>query len=263
MKISTFTPYAKVSQESGLVALFSGYLRSSGHESTAIVCDGVFSACGRDSENGWNRALDSCFNCIREQNVLASWAGSSVHPLSQEIESSEYFELRKMIDKLTPTEFQNLTLARTNIWELCVDSLRDRLGAEVLHLADQRVQSTVRSVLLSSGILLRALTRLLKSKTDQMILISGERDALSRTALSVCKEYQVPCANFIWNVSKRCIEVRRSVDQSVLESPLVIDDIASFRNDPGTWSEDVISLLSELAHFLNLASYQEFLKAAP
>lgn len=262
MKYLFFSPYGKVNQESGLMFMFASYLHSYDHHAQQLLCDGACSACGRDGENGWKRTLNSCFQCTREQVGLGSWGGTSALPISHNVNSEESFGLLRTICRLDYEELRQFKVADVVVWDLAIESLRERLGVDVLNFANDKVRETVSSVMHSTALLLLAAQKVFLNEKPNAVFVAGERDSLSRAVLAAGAKLGVAAVIFNWNVTKRCIELKDLSCGALAESPLVIEDLSSIRADRGTWSSEVVGMLEQIATFLKIPLEPQFLKAA-
>jgi hypothetical protein len=100
MNIVIHSPGALYRQEDGLIYLLAAFLKGVGHETALLLCDGAFATCDRDQENGWERSLTSCANCMREQSYFARLLEMPIYGISEFLAPAEIDETQRVLKGL-------------------------------------------------------------------------------------------------------------------------------------------------------------------
>ncbi len=265
MKVNSFLPFGFFSKEAGLISLISNYVRTYGLSVTPILCNGVISACQRDSESGWQRDFNSCLQCISEQNRLAAWsqdtgavnsAASAISTISlskflhpQDIDQTKRWILGLSREELLEANFEGLPLG-----SLCQHSLIKQF--QEIDLQNRSVEMAVRRVLLSAARISRAFKTYSVAEKPDYLLMAGGQDFLSSVARVCLKQKKIAVSLFCYNEACNEIVVENPRNGKVSSYPLVFDNVTNFRTDPRSWPPELLKVLEELIAFIDLTPSQ-------
>ncbi|GEM_PF-5625020 len=231
MKILTFAPYGRFSNEAGLIHLFGRYI-SGKSTVTNLIDNGVFSVSDRDEEVGWRRKVSTCAEWTWEQIQMAQWAGVNIQELSACIMPNF------------------LNDSSEGLVEEAKETFSRRYGAfDSNHRGHQQFARRLNG----SVIRLKAgLDRYLSQNRPDLVLCAGGHDFQSRTMLGVCASLRVPSSLFSFSFEHRGIRVLSSEKKEFLSCALVVPDVREFRSDIDSWSPEVKEILGEIAQFLGV-----------
>jgi hypothetical protein len=231
MKILIYAPYGRFSNESGLVYLFSRFVREKASV-VALIDNGVFSVSDRDEEVSWRRKVCTCAEWTWEQVQMAQWAG---------------VETRELSTIITPNF---LNESQEGLVEEAKGTFSRRYGTfDPHHRGHQQFAKRLNSSVLR---LKAGLDRYLSISKPDLVICTGGQDFQSRTALGVCSSLRIPSSLFSFSFEHRGIRVFNSSKNEFLSCALVVPDVREFRADIDTWSPEVKEILSEIARFLGV-----------
>ncbi len=256
MSIAFFSPYGLASEETGVLALLCSYLRQSNYAVNSLQCNGIFSLCERDAENGWRRGVRSCFSCMHEQSAVARWSGAEIHELSRFLDPDEVSESRRWSMALSRKTFEALPYGDLNVLPLVRDSFVARTGRDSIENASDEEFDTLRRMMLSSVRAMLASKRFLKTKDIQLGLVAGCRDNVSAAFVAGAQSAGVAVAEFRWDILSRSVQVTHPAADKAFSCPVVFDDVTEMRTDARTWPGEIIRLVDELMVFLEISTSQ-------
>lgn len=256
MSIVMFSPYGLASEETGVLALLTGYLSQSGYAVSSLQCNGAFSLCDRDAEGGWRRGVRSCFTCMYEQSRVARWSGISAHELSRFLEPEEISETRRWSLALTPRTAEQLPFADVAFLPMVRESMVSRLGKESIEELSPDEFDVLRRLMLSAARAYIAAQRFLAAQGSQLAMVAGCRDGLSRAFVAAAESQRVAVAQFKWDLMSRAVQVTHPASDRAFSCPIVFDDVTEMRSDPRTWPGEIVRVIDELMVFLDISNSQ-------
>ena len=257
MKIAVHAPFGTLSEETGVIHLLAKYLRGTFEQMVQVRCNGIFSLCDRDGENGWKRSLSSCFSCINDAASLATWSGINVAELSRFLTPDEIFETRKWLAMLAPTEYAKAEYAEVTginlpVYDLCRGSLLARLGTADPDLNNKGHEQVIKRFLLSAVRMCLATKNFIKHFQPELSLVAGGEDFVSRSYMAMAQAAGTQVALFRWDLTNRVVKLHHPREKTVLACALLLSGVSSMRSDVRTWPAELVSIVEEIAAFLGV-----------
>lgn len=258
MNIVTLNPFGALNQEAGILAVLGNYLKSCGHQTSQLICDGAFGACDRDlktndetnSEASKSRNIHSCAKCIKEQDHFTNWSGIDRLRISQFITPEDYREVYHLIQTTKAEKLSNLQFQQYQLLKLNENYLKLRFGS--LHFDFEQPENflVVQKAYTTSMLAILAAQRFYARQRPQAILIAGGSDNISLSFHSVLKHEKCEVFNFIWNLNARAIEIVNPLQPEHLACQLIMNNITSSRADIRTWPSDLITVVQKILDYL-------------
>jgi len=179
MGIVVLSPYGLMREESGLLGLLANYLKKSAWQVSALGCNGIFSLCDRDGENGWSREVTNCFECMRQQTTLAKWSNVPTQDLSVFLSPEDILESKRWMLSAQTVGLYDALFRGINIYDVCRGSLRYRFGTETPDLKNKSHEQIVRRMMLSAVRASLAAENYNRSCAPEMALLSGGDDFIT------------------------------------------------------------------------------------
>ncbi len=236
--------------------LIGNYLRRMFPEVFKLRCNGMFSSCDRDGEQGWKRTLTSCIRCCAEQSEFSRWGGLSDRDLSGYIQPDEIVASRRWIVQMSQPELMVAEYQGQNLFELCRGSWQTRFGNVQPDPQNRSHDQVLRSLLIATLRARIACDRLLDQENPNLTLVANGTDFLSASYLVSARAKKSDAALFQWDLNKRSVRIVHPRSDNSVFCPLILEGLSSMRSDPATWSPDLIAILSELLTFLDISENQ-------
>jgi len=256
MNIVIFSPFGAGSQETGLLGLLANYLKNIFPQVCALRCNGIFSLCDRDGENGWRRGIQGCFSCMQEQERLSAWAGIRQEDLSLYLEPEEVVATKRWVLGLSAEEIPHSSFQGFVPYGLCVDSLRAYFGVETPDLSNEAHGPPLRRMLISALRMILVSDRFVRANKPNLALVAGGRDFISAAFIERARAGGVDVAEFCWDLASRSIKILHPRSRKEFPCPLVFEDITTMRSDSRTWPWELVRILEDILVFLDLTSSQ-------
>lgn len=256
MTVLVHTPYGSSCKESSLIYLFSNYLKTINYPVIQLTCNGAFSLCDRDEEEGWKRQVDSCLRCIKDQKNLAEWSGSQTMDLSKFISSDEVIATRRAINRFAVSQLQSAAYEGISLYEICLASFKQRYPGSLPDLSNKKHEQLLRRYLLSAARMCMASKRLLNTIRPEISLVSSGDDYITRSLIEQTKRLKFTAVIFKMDIHERCIKVINTARQTEFSSPLVVNEVIGMRPDVDTWPPQLMQLMQDIARFLDVSASQ-------
>lgn len=252
MKVVVSTPLGQLSQETGLVYLLANYMSAASTELMNLRCNGIFSLCDRDSENGWRRTIDSCLKCTKEQTSLSDWAGFPSEDLSKYLPASEVERTKRWILTVPTSDLATTKFDDAVPFEMVKHLFRARFGQELPVETNKQHEQFVRRAILSAARMTIAARRFLFAQKPNMVFITGARDFITDALGRESARIGLDTVLFRWNLDARAIAIHHPKNGKILQCELVTSGVTQMRTDARTWPLEVVSTLDDILGFLGI-----------
>lgn len=262
MRIVTLAPYGDGGEEGGVLYLLANYLRTSFDDVYQLRCNGVFSSCDRDAENGWKRSFQSCFSCMHQQSRLSEWAGLGLQELSHYLNSDEIERTKQWAYSVPTSQLLEAKIGDTELWSLISGSFWNRFGVEKPDLAVTNQEQFVRRAILSALRMTIATKRFSEAFQPNYAFVSGGWDIITKSFIRQAKIHGTNAVTFKWDLGSRAIHVVHPVRNTVMACQLVLQGLTKMRADPKTWPYELTKAVEDILMFLGIAEGQLMLPVA-
>jgi hypothetical protein len=253
MRLAVFSPYGALHREGGLLYACANYLAKNGAEVCQLRCDGAISACGRDRRGGVVRSPFQCARCMNEQRALVSWAGGHSRDISGLLAIEDGLKTTEWIQGVPADALERVEFRGVNLWNACAEELRVRWdGVDLEADAAQRV-ADVRELFASYVRVALASERFIEQWKPDFTMISSVHDPMAHAYLLQAKLAKVEAAVWSFDPENECVVVEALSNPTRYETKLVLEGIASMRNDPRTWGPELTAVLHEVLTYLGYA----------
>ncbi len=256
MTVIVHAPFGLSHKESSLIYLFANYLKTINISVSQVSCNGAFSLCDKDEETGWKRTIDSCMNCLHNQKSLASWSDVASLDLSKFINTDEIILTRRVINEMQVSDFKKMKFGNISIFDLCIESIRLRIGNINPDFNNKRQEQLIRRFMLSAVRMCMAVKRIVNIKRPDMSLIVSGEDYITRAYLEQAKVLKSRAILFKMDLHERCIKIHNSTDSSVFTCPMMINDVTTMRADVNSWPKELTAMMYDIAEFLDVSDSQ-------
>ena len=254
MSIVVFSPYGLASEETGVLALLSNFLQQSNFSISALQCNGAFSLCDRDGENGWRRGVRSCFSCLYEQRSVARWAGIATQEVATFITPDDVTATKRWSLGITPQSFSHITFEAEAVFPLVKQSFFSRFGVDHPDASSEEHLETLRRLMISSARMQLGAKKFFLSHETHLALVAGGGDYLSSSFITAARDAGVGVAQFRWDILTRSVQVSHPAAERAYSCPLVFEDVTTMRADSRTWPGEIVRIIDELMVFLGVSA---------
>lgn len=256
MNLAIFSPLGRLQRETGLIYLLSHYIRGALPEAVQLRCNGIFSLCGRDSENHWSRSLNTCLSCKKESAQISEWGAFQPKDLSSYLKADEVEQTKRWISAQDARQLMRLEYKGAKLFELCAHSLSARLGVQKPDLTNKRQEDLARRHVLSTLRMWMAAKRFLGVERPELSFVAGGKDFMSACYLATARQQGCPVALFVWDEAQKIIFIHHPQSDQVFPCELYLDDVVSRRADIKTWPAQLTERLDAIKAFLNIDDTQ-------
>lgn len=253
MKVVISSPMGCLNPETGIVHLLANYLRTVATEVTQLKCNGIFSICDRDVENGWRRSIDSCIGCMQEQGQLAAWSGANTVDLSKFLPPSDIEDTRRWILAIGATELHQAKFEDQRLFDLCGHLFRARFSTDLPVASNRQHDQFLRRLYLSQARMIMAARRFLFSYQPKLLFVSGERDSISKALGLEAEKLALRTVRFHWHPQERVIKITLPDSGKSVACEIVITNLLALRNDSRTWPLEMVTALEDILDALGLS----------
>ena len=266
MRAVVHLPFATMSEECGAVSLLARYLSGLRHQVHYLRCNGVFSLCDRDEHTHWQRGLENCFNCSREQQSIAEWSEGQVLDLSGFMEPRDITDTKEW---LSAQSSENLCTARWSHeltseyvpYELCRGSFSRRFGGGAPDLKNRLHEQVIRRLMLSAVRMSLASARVAENMNADLFIVAGGRDYISASLVAELSRRKKPLSRFEWKSSRRVVEVSQPQRDGTFDCGIVLPGMSAMRADYKTWPAELVGMVESMVRFLGIETQQIALSA--
>ena len=256
MKLVTLTPFGGMNQEGGIISLLSLYMSRIGFQVTQFSCNGAFSSCDRDSGRTWQRRLQSCTDCMAEQQSLAGWSNQSLQLLSAYLTPEEVVNTRRWMLGREDSQVFSSRYEEFEVRELTPGTFSKRFGFTLPDQSNKQHIEFLRKIALSAvraGVASR--TFLLKHRPD-VAFVAGADDYISKSFEVAAEKLPVDLVRFRWESGSRYIKIFRSGETNLYPCEILLDSLGAIGSDAANWPEEVTRMVEEILEFLGLSQFQ-------
>lgn len=253
MKVVVFAPYGALHKEGGLLFLVANYLAKNGVEVAQLRCDGAVPTCRRIHGLSAAATPFCCGECSSEQAALAGWSGASIRNLSSEILPADVRTAAQWIQSVESGSLGRVEFRGVRLWNACKLELSARWG-EVDPLTLTAVQqSDVRNLFVSYVRTAVASERFIARFQPSLALVTSVHDALSHAFVLQSKHAGVETVVGWYNSDEETIGMESLATRQSYSTALILEGLASMRNDPRTWGAEITAVVHEALTFLGCA----------
>jgi len=256
MKLVTVTPFGGMSQEGGIISLLSIYLGQLGFDVTQFSCNGAFSSCDRDSSRTWQRRMQSCTDCMAEQQSLASWSGQKREVLSAYLSPQDIVATRRWMLGRTDQQVFHSRYEDFEVRELTPGTFSKRFGFMLPDETNKQHVEFLRKIALSSVRAGLASRSFLVKRRPDVAFVAGAEDFISRAFEVAANKSSIDLVRFRWESGSRYIKIFRPGNSSVYPCEILLDSVASLGPDMNSWPAEVLQMIDEILDFLGLSQFQ-------
>lgn len=256
MKIVAFTPYGSMSQEAGIIYLLANFARDFHSEVMQLRCNGAYSLCDRDSEQGWQRGVKNCLSCMAEQGGLAKWSEIPQVDLSSYINAEQNQQTFEWVHGLNDSQLLDAVYQGVRPHDLYKHSNAFTLGFKGGSVTDPDKAGLLREIVLSSVRTTIAADGFYAKERPDLVLLAGSSDLLSSAFYHAASEKSHRVAKFVWDVNQKAIVIHHPMSEKTMPCEILLEGIQRMRSDSKTWSEELITILDSVLEFLEVPKEQ-------
>jgi hypothetical protein len=254
MKVVVYAPYGEAHKEASLLYLVANYLAKNGADVSQMLCDGAVPICGRDRIIGEEPGPFLCARCIAEQEQLISWSSLTAHSVSREIVPDDVRTASRWILTVPKEDLARIEFRGVNLWSACKTELLARYDGRDLSALSQSEESDLRAFFIAYTRVAIASERFIKRGEPSLALVSSIRDPLSHAFVLQAKQAKLDTAIFSFDQRTSTVSIESLSTRKTYATSLVLDNIASMRNDPRTWGPEITAVVHEALTFLGCGS---------
>ena len=256
MKLAVFTPFGMWSRETGVIYLLINYLEGIYPGILQLRCNGFMPCCALDAERGWRRNFDSCFNCISEQESLASWSRINSADLSKYLTPDDVVYAKRWVVSLNDGDLMTAEFNGQKLFDVCADLFKERFGDEQLNLSHKTQAQFLRQLLLCAARMQLASDRFYKQAMLSHIFLTADNDYMNLMLFSRAIEHNVTPVRFTWDLHTRMTSLKMASKEEEYSCDLLLDNITEMRSDPSTWASELLSVIRDMISYLGLSDTQ-------
>jgi hypothetical protein len=250
MKVVVYAPYGEAHKEASLLYLVANYLAKNGAEVSQMLCDGAVPVCGRDRLVGEERGPFLCSRCISEQEQLISWGGLTARGVSREISPDDVKTASRWILGVPRDDLARIEFRGVNLWSACKTELLARFEGRDIGALSQSEESDLREFFITYTRVAIASERFIKRVEPTLALVSSIRDPLSHAFVLQANQAKLDTAVFSFDQRTSTVSIESLSTRKTYATSLVLENIASMRNDPRTWGPEITAVVHEAVTFL-------------
>lgn len=254
MNVLLFFPYGANHHERSSVVLLAAHLRSRGISVTQLLCNGVFSSCGRDRETQGVRNLDTCAQCIAEQREFAPWMNIGLQDISPFLSSKESEEIRDWVLGLKGEELKEVKFHGIELFQRCERAFKGKESDTLKKTSSY--EGLIRHWYVNVCRLIAMTDHVLGSETDFLCITSKNEDTLTEVFAQRAEGLSVPVAKIRWDMGQRSVVISDSRRATQWNTPLFFDEVALSREDLGSLLQKYEQELVQITQFLGFSSEQ-------
>ncbi len=246
------SPMGTLGQETGLMFLLAHYMRAASTDMINLRCNGIFSLCDRDAEQGWRRDVTSCISCMQEQSTFVQWSGIETADLSPYLSADEVEKTKRWLLTISANQLTTVSFEQIIPFDFCKHLFVARFGIEKPVETNKQHEQFLRRAILSVARTCLAVRRYLFAHRPELVIAGGGRDFISMMLHKEAQRMGIPSSLFQWSVDKRAIQIYHPKTDAVLSCDLVMSGVTQMRGDSRTWPLEVVSTLDDILNFMGI-----------
>ncbi len=256
MKLAVFTPFGTWSRETGVIYLLINYLEGIYPGILQLRCNGSMPCCALDAERNWKRNLDSCFNCIAEQDELAAWSRIHSADLSHYLTPDDVLGAKRWVVSLSDKDLMTAEFNGQKLFDVCAGLFKERFGEGVLNLSHKTQAQFLRQLLLCAARMQIACDRFYKQAMLSHIFLTADSDYMTSMLFSRATLHNVTPVRFTWDLHTRTTNLKITSKDTEYSCDLLLENVTTMRSDPSTWASELLDVIRDMVSYLGFSDTQ-------